>query len=102
VIVGTGNHYVVDCLVGTLTFVVGALVAWLVHRPRSSPNTLRQPGVVASVAVGYALVVWGFVSFDLTMPSGLHSVPDLLALGAGAVLVIAPRLSAKEAIAEAN
>jgi hypothetical protein len=55
-----------------------------------------------SVAVGYALVVWGFVSFDLTMPSGRHSVPDLLALGAGAVLVIAPRLSAKEAIAEAN
>ena len=44
----------------------------------------------------------GAVSFDLTMPSGRHSVPDLLALGAGAVLVIAPRLSAKEAIAEAN
>lgn len=102
VIVGTGNHYVVDCLVGTLTFAVGALVAWLVHHPVTSLNTPRQPGVVVSVAVGYALVVWGFVSFDLTMPSGRHSVPDLLALGAGAVLVIAPRLSAKEAIAEAN
>ena len=102
VIVGTGNHYVVDCLVGTLTFVVGALVAWLVHRPKRSPNPLPQPGVVVSVAVGYALVVWGFVSFDFTMPSGRHSVPDLLALGVGAVLVIAPRLGAKEAIAESN
>jgi hypothetical protein len=102
VIVGTGNHYVVDCLVGTLTFVVGALVAWIIHRPMRSPNLLPQPGVVVRVAVGYALVIWGFVSFDFTIPSGRNSVPDLLALGAGAVLVIAPRLNAKEAIAETN
>jgi PAP2 superfamily len=102
VVVGTGNHYVVDCLVGTLTFVVGALVAWLVHHPTRSTSKLPQPGVVVSVAVGYALVVWGFVSFELTMPSGRHSVSDLLALGAGALLVRAPRLSAKEVIAETN
>jgi hypothetical protein len=102
VIVGTGNHYVVDCLVGTLTFVLGALVAWLVHRPTTSTRVRPQTGAVMSVAVGWALVAWGFVSLELTMPSGWHSVPDLLALGAGAVLVMAPRLGAKEALAETN
>ena len=102
VIVGTGNHYVVDCLVGTVTFVVGALVAWLVHRPTRTTSELPQPSVIVSVAVGYALVVWGFVSFELTMPGGRHSIFELLALGAGAVLAIAPRLSTKEAIAETN
>ena len=102
VIVGTGNHYVVDCLVGTLTFVIAALVAWLVHRPMMFTSTQSQPSAVVSVAVGYVLVVWGFVSFELTMPSDPHSISDLLALAAGAVLVGAPRLSAKEAIAETN
>ncbi len=102
VIVGTGNHYVVDCLVGTLTFVLAALVAWLVHRPVRSEIVRTQPSAIVSATVGYALIAWGFVSFELTMPSGWHSLPDLLALGAGAVLAVVPRLGARGALAETS
>jgi hypothetical protein len=100
VIVGTGNHYVLDCVVGTLTFVFAAAVAYIVHRPLPGPPAQPQSSGIAPIALGYALVTWGFVSFELTLPSGWHSVPDLLALVGGAVLVVAPRLGAKEAVAE--
>ena len=58
VIVGTGNHYVLDCVVGTLTFVLAAFVAFLLHeRPERVGALPQMPGTV-SVVVGYVLVVW--------------------------------------------
>jgi hypothetical protein len=101
VIVGTGNHYVVDCVIGTLTLARGALAAPLLHRQRPTVESPSRPAGLASVALGYALVTWGFVSLDLTE---LHAwddlFPDVLILGAGLALVIAPRLGSRELLPE--
>ena len=102
VIVGTGNHYVVDCVVGTLTFVLAAAVAWTVHRPPRLAPTRAQTTGTASIALGYALVTWGFVSLDFTELRWASLFPDFLVLAAGVAAVIAPRLAAKEPLAESR
>jgi len=92
VIVGTGNHYVVDCIVGTLTLVLAAAVASRLHRERAQETTpVPQPSGIASISLGYALIAWGFVSLDLTA-LGKSNVPDALVLAAGLAAVIVPRL----------
>lgn len=91
VIVGTGNHYVLDCVVGALTFVLAAAVASRVVPVRGRVAPVTQTGGIASIAVGYALIAWGFVSLDLTAldaDNALHA----LVLAAGVVLVVTPRL----------
>jgi hypothetical protein len=100
VIVGTGNHYVVDCVVGTLTLALAAVVAWLVHRP-AQPSTVDVPATgAASIAFGYALITWGFVSLDFT-ELGWHSVlPDAFVLAAGVAAVATPRLAGTEPLTE--
>jgi hypothetical protein len=100
VIVGTGNHYVLDCVVGCLTFGLAALVAYRIHRPLRRVAAHPQTSGAASIAAGYALIAWGFVSLQLTMPSSWHFIPDALALVVGTALVVAPRLASKEALAE--
>lgn len=103
VIVGTGNHYVVDCIVGTLTFVLAAAVAALVHRAPCVATAQARAGGAASVALGYALIAWGFVSLDLTTPASWDNhFPDALVLAAGVAAVLAPRLGAKEPLAESS
>ena len=103
VIVGTGNHYVVDCIVGTSTFALAASVAALVHRVPYAATAQAHAGGIASVAFGYALIVWGFVSLDLTAPATWDNhFPDALVLVAGVTAVLAPRLGAKEALAESS
>ena len=102
VVVGTGNHYLLDCVVGTLTFVVGAWVARLVHHGRVAQSTSvpSAPGAV-SIALGYGLVVWGFVSFDFTSPLSRHNVfPEAIVLAAGLAAILAPRLAAREPVTE--
>jgi hypothetical protein len=91
VIVGTGNHYVLDCVVGTLTFVLAAAVASRLVPARERAAPAAQTGGIASIAVGYALVAWGFVSLDLTALDA-DNVLHALVLLAGVALVIAPRL----------
>jgi PAP2 superfamily len=101
VIVGTGNHYVLDCVVGTLTFVLAAVVASRLHeRPRL--ETAQPPvGGAVGIAVGYALCVWGFVSLDLTnLGAWERDLPHALVLAAGIVCVLAPRLVSKEPVPE--
>ena len=66
VIVGTGNHYVLDCIVGTLTFVLAAAVASRLVPARERQAPIAQTGGIASIAIGYGLIAWGFVSLDLT------------------------------------
>jgi hypothetical protein len=103
VIVGTGNHYVVDCIVGTLTFALAAAVAALVHRAPYAATAHARAAGVAGVALGYALIVWGFVSLDLTTPASWDNhLPDALVLAAGVTAVLAPRFGAKEALAESS
>lgn len=99
VIVGTGNHYVVDCVVGTLTFVLAAAVAGIIHKgPRPElPPVPRAAGI----AFGYGLVAWGFVSLDLTALGTWDNLfPDFFVLLAGVVTVVAPRLGDREPLTE--
>ena len=102
VIVGTGNHYVLDCVVGTLTFVFAALVARAIHSPLAPSRVPPQASGAAAVASGYALITWGFVSLELTELTAWHMVPDALALLGGTALVLTPRLTAKDALAESS
>ena len=103
VIVGTGNHYVVDCIVGTSTFALAAAAAALVHRAPRAAFAPARAGGVAGVALGYALIAWGFVSLDLTAPASWDNhFPDALVLVAGVTAVLATRLGAKEALAESS
>ena len=99
VIVGTGNHYVVDCIIGTLTLALAAAVAWIVHRPTELAPARAQTGI-ASIALGYGLITWGFVSLDLTGLRSWDNAFYALVLIAGVAAVIAPRLAEKEPLAE--
>jgi len=103
VILGTGNHYVLDCVVGTLTFALAAGVAFLVHGRTTVEDVRAQTGGAVGVAFGYALVTWGFVSLDVTsLGAWERNVPDALVLAAGVALVIAPRLPAKAPVPESR
>jgi hypothetical protein len=99
VIVGTGNHYVVDCVVGTLTFALAAAAASVVHREPTS-DVAPTPKAVG-IAFGYGLVAWGFVSLDLTaLGSWDNLFPDFFVLVAGIAAVVAPRLGEREPLTE--
>lgn len=91
VIVGTGNHYVLDCIVGTLTFVLAAAVASRLVPTRERRTPVAQTGGIASIAIGYGLIAWGFVSLDLTALDA-DNVLHALVLAAGVVLMVTPRL----------
>ena len=100
VIVGTGNHYVLDCIVGALTFVFAAAVAAVVHGHAPAPARLQTSGI-ASIALGYALIAWGFVSLDLTELGSWDNLVDVLVLAAGfASPALTPRLGEKEPLTE--
>src|SRR5688572_1141254 len=99
VIVGTGNHYVVDCVIGTLTLVLAAAVAWIVHRPTELAPARAQTGI-ASIALGYGLITWGFVSLDLTGLRSWDNAFYALVLVAGVAAVIAPRLADEELVTD--
>ena len=101
VIVGTGNHYVVDCIIGTLTLALAAALAWIVHRPTELAAARAQTGI-ASIALGYGLITWGFVSLDLTGLRSWDNAFYALVLIAGVAAVIAPRLVEKEPLAESR
>ncbi len=94
VIVGTGNHYVLDCAVGVLTFAFGAAVAWLIHRG-DAPGTASTPDPlsVVRIAAGVALVAWGVESFEaVALGAWTAALADGLLLAIGAILVLWPRL----------
>jgi hypothetical protein len=90
VIVGTGNHYVVDGVVGMLTFVLAALVAVRVHG-HAAPRPSFRTGA-ASIALGYAVITWGAVSIDVTQPRSVHNLVYALVVIAGIAAVVAPRV----------
>ena len=101
VIVGTGNHYVLDCVAGMLTFAFAAAVAALVHQGRREQTFPLQPSGAASIALGYALIAWGLVSLDVLQPLNWTNVfPTAFVLAAGVAAVVVPRLGADETVAE--
>ena len=100
VIVGTGNHYVLDCIVGTLTFAFATAVAWTLHG-RPQPRLAAPPArTVLSVSLGFAMIAWGLVSLQLISPGGWRNAVAVLVLAGGIAAVLAPRWSAKEPVAE--
>jgi hypothetical protein len=102
VIVGTGHHYVLDCVVGTLTFALAAVCAWLIHGRSSSAAVPRYATGTAAIALGYGLIAWGLVSVDVTGLANWMNLVDVVVLTAGVAAVVAPRLAAKEAVAESG
>jgi len=73
-----------------------------VHSRAPAPARLQTSGV-ASIALGYALIAWGFVSLDLTdLGRWTNFFPDAFILAAGIAAVVTPRLGQKEPLAESS
>jgi len=102
VIVGTGNHYVLDCIVGVLTFMFAAAVAALLHDRSQSLLPAPAGRTVLSVSLGFAMIAWGLVSLQLIAPGGWRNVVAALVLAGGIAAALAPRWSAKEPLAESS
>ena len=103
VIVATGNHYVFDCIVGALTFALGAVGAWLLQRGQPARALASaHAGGAASIVLGYGLIAWGIVSLNLTSPASRANLLPALVLVAGAAAVLVPRLAEKDALAESS
>ncbi|HEX4747246.1 MAG TPA: phosphatase PAP2 family protein [Gaiellaceae bacterium] len=99
VIVGTGNHYVLDCVVGASTFVFAAALASRLAPAQPETSLTVQTAGIASISVGYALIAWGFVSLDLTALDA-DNIVHAVVFVAGVAAVVAPRLGEKEPLAE--
>jgi PAP2 superfamily len=100
VIVGTGNHYVIDCVVGALTFGIAAIAARFFHRtPADSGVTALSSGAPIA-ALGCGLVAWGLVSFDFTAPATWNNLSDALMLAIGIAAVLSPRFAIREPATE--
>ena len=102
VIVCTGHHYVLDCVVGTLTFVVAAFCARILHGRSGDAAAAAYRSGTAAVALGCGLVAWGAVSLDVTELAGWGNLTDAIVLAAGVAAILSPRLGAKEAVTESG
>jgi PAP2 superfamily protein len=97
VIVGTAEHYVLDCVIGTFTFVTAVLLARRVHgTSRESAPDLPQWSLLLAAA-GYALCAWSV--------EALHDDPKLMtvaltALVGALAVVLGPRIG--QAVATAR
>jgi hypothetical protein len=77
IIVGTGRHWVLDAIVGTLTVAVGSVAAWWLHRSRAPPPLPppEPPARAIALAVGYALAIDFADALSSTRVSLTHSSP---------------------------
>jgi PAP2 superfamily len=92
VILGTANHYVLDCLVGALTLGFGAAATALVAR--GQPRSHAQPAPAATVArlsIATVLLVWS--APGLITISDSFDAKVLPALVVGLVLATWPALT---------
>ena len=99
VIVGTGNHYVLDCVVGSMTFALAAVAALVIHGRVSDRALAPQPSA-AIAAAGYGLVAGGLVTLHLTALTSWSNVAGVLELAAGIALIASSRLESVEPLAE--
>jgi hypothetical protein len=94
VIVGTGNHYVFDCAVGTLTFALAAATAFLIHRGERPVAAVRIPRTAVPTILGFTMIAYGVESLEAVGLADWRSVfPDGVVLIVGIAAVVAPRLS---------
>jgi hypothetical protein len=94
IVLGTGNHYTLDAIVGCLAVGLGFAGAWLVHRGFDSPPVHDRPRLPQALltAAGYAWtagVLSALLDGRLTLP---EPVPPALLL-AGPALIAAGRWS---------
>jgi len=99
IIVGTGNHYVLDCVVGTLTFALAAVVALVLHGAVPKQSVAVQPGA-GIAAIGYGLIAGGLVTLHLTALTSWTNVAGVLELVAGVFAVASSRLESIEPLAD--
>jgi PAP2 superfamily len=102
VIVGTGHHYVFDCVVGTLTFLCAAVCARQLHGRSSGSAAPTYASGTAAIALGYGLIAWGLVSVDVTELANWRNITHAVVLAAGVAAVVSPRLGTKEAVLESG
>ena len=101
VIVGTGNHYVLDCVVGVLTFSLAAAASQLVHRGPTTrvavaPALPRRTIVV--VVAGYALTAAGIDSLGSLAAGRWNSMLEVMLLAAGVAAALSPRLMGRRPV----
>jgi hypothetical protein len=85
VIVGTRQHYVLDCIVGAATLVTALIVARRLHRRAVDAERPLTAQTVLARAAGVALVAWG-VETLATQPESLPLAVAALLGGALALL----------------
>lgn len=99
IIVGTGNHYVLDCVVGTLTFALAAVAALVLHEAVPARSIAVQPGA-GIAAAGYGLIAGGLVTLHLTALTSWTNVAGGLELAAGLALVASSHLESIDSLAD--
>jgi len=99
IIVGTGNHYVFDCIVGAATFALAAVTALCLHGRVSDRGVVVQPGA-GLAAAGYGLIAGGLVTLHLTALTSWTNIAGALELAAGIAIVMTSRLEPVETLAD--
>jgi hypothetical protein len=99
VIVGTGNHYVLDCVIGSLTFALAAAAALVLHGSTSGRPVVVQPGA-GIAAIGYGLIAGGLVTLHLTALTNWTNIAGVLELVTGIAVVATSRLEPIEPLAD--
>jgi hypothetical protein len=85
VIVGTGNHYVLDCVLGLAAVALGAAGAWILHsgplvagvRPAPRAEIVRLAAAAALIAYGLTAILAGRFAFDRPSPQAAALVVAL-------------------------
>lgn len=99
VIVGTGNHYVLDCVVGSLTFALATAAALALHGRVAGHAGVTQPGA-GIAAAGYGLVAGGLVTLHLTALTSWSNIAGVLELVTGIAVIASSRLGPIDTLAD--
>jgi hypothetical protein len=103
VIVGTANHYVLDCVVGALTFVLAAAYAAVIHRGFAGELPQAMTRGALSRIVGFTAMAWAFESMDAANVTNWRAVLPRAAVFALGILAVSdrlPRLSSLRSLAQ--
>jgi hypothetical protein len=88
VIVGTANHYVLDCIVGALAFVFGAACAVGLHRGAAREPTRPLTLEALSRIAGFTVIAWAVESIEAANITNWRVVaPRVLVVACGIVAI---------------
>ena len=92
VIVGTANHYMLDCVVGALTFVFGATCAAALHRGSLVAPMRPVTRTVLSRIAGFTAMAWAFESMEAAALTNWRVVLPRAVVFAWGILAVGDRL----------